>query len=70
MKKRPNASARAIRKAQTAFEGAAEAMGIVSVDDVQALIDEVRYGRSPQTFSLINTAPRSPASYPTYPPCP
>ena len=40
-----NASARAIRKAQTAFEGAAEAMGIVSVDDVQALIDEVRYGK-------------------------
>ena len=40
-----NASARAIRKAQSAFEGAAEAMGIVSVDDVQALIDEVRYGK-------------------------
>lgn len=40
-----NASAQAIRKAQTAFVGAAEAMGINSEDDVQALVDEVRYGK-------------------------
>ena len=39
-----NASARAIRKAQTAFAGAADEMGIYSEDDVQALVDEVRYG--------------------------
>ncbi len=40
-----NASTQAIRKAQTAFAGAAEAMGITSEDDIQALVDEVRYGR-------------------------
>lgn len=40
-----NASARAIRKAQAAFSGAAEAMGISSDEDVQALVDEVRYGK-------------------------
>ena len=40
-----NASAAAIRNAQTAFSGAAEAMGIASEDDIQALIDEVRYGK-------------------------
>lgn len=39
-----NASAKAIRKAQTAFAGAAEAMGVYSEDDVQALVDELRYG--------------------------
>ena len=39
-----NASAQAIRKAQSAFSGAAEAMGISNEDDVQALVDEVRYG--------------------------
>ena len=37
-----NASAQAIRKAQTAFAGAAEAMGVTSEDEVQALVDEVR----------------------------
>ena len=36
-----NASARAIRKAQAAFLGAAEAMGISSDEDVQDLVDEV-----------------------------
>ena len=40
-----NASEKAIRKAQAAFAGAAEAMGLSSEDDVQALVDEVRYGR-------------------------
>ena len=40
-----NASAQAIRRAQAAFAGAAEAMGISSEDDVQALVDEVRYGK-------------------------
>lgn len=40
-----NASSKAIRKAQTAFNGAAEAMGVYSEDDIQALVDEVRYGK-------------------------
>ena len=40
-----NASTQAIRKAQTAFSGAAEAMGITSEDDIQALVNEVRYGK-------------------------
>lgn len=39
-----NASSQAIRKAQAAFVGAAEAMGVYGEDDVQALVDEVRYG--------------------------
>ncbi len=40
-----NASAKAIRKAQAAFAGAAEDMGVFSEDEVQALVDEVRYGK-------------------------
>jgi len=40
-----NASAEAIRKAQALFAGAAEDMGVSNEDDVQALVDEVRYGR-------------------------
>ena len=40
-----NASAKAIRKAQAAFAGAAENMGISGEDDVQALVDEVRHGK-------------------------
>ena len=40
-----NASAAAIRKAQSAFSGAAEATGVSSEEDVQALIDEMRYGK-------------------------
>lgn len=40
-----NASAQAVRKAQSAFSGAAEAMGISSEEDVQTLVDEVRYGK-------------------------
>lgn len=41
-----NASAQALIKAQKAFEGVAEELGVHSEDDVQALVDEVRYGRS------------------------
>ena len=40
-----NASSQAIRKAQAAFTVVAEDMGIYSEDDVQALVDEVRYGK-------------------------
>ncbi len=40
-----NASTQAIRKAQTAFADAAETIGITSEDDIQALVDEVRYGK-------------------------
>ena len=40
-----NASAAAIRKAQAAFSGAAEALGVSSEDDIQALVDEARYGK-------------------------
>ena len=40
-----NASTQAIRKAQAAFSGAAETMGITSEDDIQALVNEVRYGK-------------------------
>lgn len=40
-----NASSQAIRKAQAAFAGAAEAMGVHGEDDIQALVDEVRYGK-------------------------
>ena len=39
-----NASSKAIRKAQAAFAGAAEDMGVSDEDDVQALLDEMRYG--------------------------
>lgn len=40
-----NASAKAIRKAQAAFSGAAEEMGVFSEEDVQALVNETRYGK-------------------------
>lgn len=40
-----NASATAIRKAQAAFAGLAEELGVDNEDDVQALVDEVRYGK-------------------------
>lgn len=39
-----NASSQAIRKAQAAFEGTAEKIGVTSDDDVMALVREVRYG--------------------------
>ncbi|MCD8010281.1 MAG: AbrB/MazE/SpoVT family DNA-binding domain-containing protein [Lachnospiraceae bacterium] len=40
-----NASALAIKKAQTAFSGVAEAMNLSNEEDIQALVDEVRYGK-------------------------
>ena len=40
-----NASATAIRKAQAAFVGLAEELGVASEDDVQDLVNEVRYGK-------------------------
>ena len=40
-----NASAQAIYKAQKAFEGIAEEIGVYTDHDVQALVDEVRYGK-------------------------
>lgn len=40
-----NASAQAILKAQSAFSGAAKAMNITNEDDIQALVNEVRYGK-------------------------
>ena len=40
-----NASASAILKAQKALSGFAEAMGVKDDQDVQALVDEVRYGK-------------------------
>ena len=40
-----NASATAIRKAQAAFAGLAEELCVANEDDVQALVDEVRYGK-------------------------
>lgn len=38
-----NASAQAIYKAQAAFEGAADKMGVKNEEDVQVLVNEVRY---------------------------
>ena len=35
----------AIQKAQKAFEGAAERLGVKDDDDVMALVREVRYGK-------------------------
>ena len=40
-----NASAQAIYKAQKVFEGVAEQMGVYNEDDIQELVDEVRYGK-------------------------
>ena len=41
-----NASANALRKAQNAMEGVAERLGLCNEDDVQNLVDEVRYGEN------------------------
>jgi len=38
-----NASAQAIFKAQSAFEGVAEQLGIANEEDMRALVNEVRY---------------------------
>jgi len=40
-----NASAQAIYDAQQSFEGVAEDIGVDNEDDVQDLVDEVRYGK-------------------------
>ena len=40
-----NASAAAIRKAQAAFSGAAEALGASGEEEIQTLVDEARYGK-------------------------
>lgn len=40
-----NASAQAIYKAQASFEGVAEEIGVYNDNDVQALVDEIRYGK-------------------------
>ena len=34
-----------LRKAQTAFSGVAEEMGVYNEEDVQSLVDEIRYGK-------------------------
>lgn len=39
-----NASALAIREAQMAFGGVAEQLGNPSEEEIQSLVDEVRYG--------------------------
>lgn len=41
-----NASTQALFKAQRAFAGVAEKLGVKNDDDVQALVDDVRYGRA------------------------
>lgn len=40
-----NASLQALYEAQIAFTGAAEVLGVKDDDDVQALVNEVRYGK-------------------------
>ena len=40
-----NASAQAIYKAQRAFLGVAEELGVYNEDDVQDLVDAVRYNK-------------------------
>lgn len=40
-----NASTQAIYKAQRAFEGVAEEIGVYNDDEVQDLVNEVRYGK-------------------------
>ena len=39
-----NASSRALEKAQRAMDGVAAGIGVKDEDDVQRLVDEVRYG--------------------------
>ena len=40
-----NASSQAIKKAQAAFSGAAEMLDVSDDNDIQALVNEVRYGK-------------------------
>lgn len=44
-----NASAQAIYRAQNAFKGVAEQMGVYDENDVQTLVDEVRKDMSQDT---------------------
>lgn len=44
-----NASATAIVRAQEAFAGAAKAFGVSNADDVQNLVDALRYGAGKQS---------------------
>jgi len=44
-----NASATAIVQAQAAFAGAAKDFGVKNEEDVQNLVDKVRYGASKQS---------------------
>ena len=39
-----NRSLQAMQKAQAMFEGAADKLGVANEEDVQKLVDEVRYG--------------------------
>lgn len=41
-----NASAKALFKVQNAMEGVAERLNVYNENDVQKLVDEVRYGES------------------------
>ena len=41
-----NASATAILNAQKAFAGVADEIGVYNEEDVQAVVDEVRYGKA------------------------
>lgn len=49
-----NASSQAIYKAQRAFEGVAEQMGVYNDEDVQTLVDEVRIGTSKSALGRDN----------------
>ncbi|GHT28914.1 hypothetical protein FACS18942_09730 [Planctomycetales bacterium] len=41
-----NASLSALSKVQSAFEGTAKDFGVENEDDVQKLVDEIRYGET------------------------
>ena len=43
-----NASANALKKVQNAMAGVAERLGLRDENDVQKLVDEVRYGACPR----------------------
>lgn len=40
-----NASSQAIKKAQAAFSGAAKMLDVSDDNDIQALVNEIRYGK-------------------------
>ena len=45
--KQKPATEQTLEKAQKAFEGVAEQLNVHDEDDVQALVNEVRYGEQP-----------------------